>query len=149
MNWHYMDGDKQIGPVAHDAMTALFKAGVLQGSTPVWRDGMPKWVELRETALAGQVKTPAPTVTPPPFQGVSDAKPIANPPSLPDEQHQPPQTKPDNNAKGRATGLGCGAWMLMMGVLVGGVALAGGFLPGVLVCIVIAIIGAILKRKNI
>ena len=71
MNWYYMDGDKQIGPVADQAMGALIKADAISRSTPVWREGMADWVDAGQTELAAKMGTPEKTATPPPFRAAS------------------------------------------------------------------------------
>lgn len=51
MNWYYMDGDQQQGPIPHDELTMLITTGSLNAATPVWREGMSDWQELRKTEL--------------------------------------------------------------------------------------------------
>jgi hypothetical protein len=57
MNWYYAVGGQQKGPVSEAELEALFKAGVIDASTLVWREGMANWQPY------GQVK-PSP-MTPP------------------------------------------------------------------------------------
>jgi hypothetical protein len=53
MNWYYKDGDKEIGPVADEAMKALIEAGVVNASSLVKQDGTTEWVSLSESGLSG------------------------------------------------------------------------------------------------
>ncbi len=74
MNWYFMNGDKQEGPVEQDTIAELIQAGQVTGNTPVWRDGMANWLKLSQTELAPL----APAVNvPPPFKGMSTPPPPA------------------------------------------------------------------------
>ena len=65
MNWHYVDGDTQVGPVEQDAMVSLIRSGAVKSTTSVWRDGMEDWLEAGQTELASFL----PRNAPPPFTG--------------------------------------------------------------------------------
>jgi len=43
MNWYYVDGGRQIGPVTETEFNALVAAGTIKRDTLVWREGMPAW----------------------------------------------------------------------------------------------------------
>jgi hypothetical protein len=50
MNWYYVSGGQQAGPVEEAQLEELFRTGVVKADTLVWREGMPNW------APYGQVK---------------------------------------------------------------------------------------------
>lgn len=60
MEWYYMDGEQQVGPVAQAAMGALIRSGTITRSTPVWRDGMADWIELGQSELGSLQGAPPP-----------------------------------------------------------------------------------------
>jgi len=64
MEWYYMDDGTQVGPVNDDAIKSLIGSGVIDASTPVWRDGMQDWMEAGRTELV--LKHPHASRTPPP-----------------------------------------------------------------------------------
>jgi uncharacterized RDD family membrane protein YckC len=43
MNWHYLEGSEQRGPVTDAELEALFRAGTVRPDTLVWREGMAEW----------------------------------------------------------------------------------------------------------
>jgi hypothetical protein len=49
--WHYEKDSQQFGPVSVDEIEQLFRSGSINGSTPVWREGMSEWQPLIETDL--------------------------------------------------------------------------------------------------
>ena len=51
MNWYYMDGVRQIGPVTDDVIISLIRSGAVRRPTPVWREGLPNWAEAGQTEL--------------------------------------------------------------------------------------------------
>jgi len=72
MNWYYKDGNKQIGPVADEAMKVLIRTGVLSPNTPVWREGLPEWTTIAQGELSGEQRaftrpTPTPSLKVPPL----------------------------------------------------------------------------------
>jgi len=84
--WYYVNADRQRqGPVPAATLRDLAAAGTVNARTLVWRQGMPQWQTLDQTAgelgivLAPPAPTPAPTLPPtsPP------APPAAPPPSPP------------------------------------------------------------------
>ena len=40
MNWYYVDGGQQAGPVSDPELAALVQSGKVQADTLVWREGM-------------------------------------------------------------------------------------------------------------
>lgn len=55
MDWFYAQNNRQFGPIALDAITALLQRREIQPQDLVWREGMPDWkpaVEIPELALA-------------------------------------------------------------------------------------------------
>jgi len=67
MNWFYMDGGQQQGPVGDDEIISLIRSGTLSRSTPVWREGLENWLEAEKTEMAASF-TAQETVTPPPYR---------------------------------------------------------------------------------
>ena len=57
MDWHYADGNNQVGPIPDDELTRLVAAGTIRDETLVWRDGMADWTSY------GQVRGTAPAAT--------------------------------------------------------------------------------------
>jgi hypothetical protein len=53
MNWYYVSGGQQAGPVEETQLEELFRTGAVKTDTLVWHEGMPNW------APYGQVKGPA------------------------------------------------------------------------------------------
>src|SRR5947207_2110076 len=52
MNWYYAEGDQQRGPVSENDLDNLFKTGVVQADTLVWREGMAGWEPYARTRPA-------------------------------------------------------------------------------------------------
>jgi len=66
MNWHYIDNDRQVGPVDEMRIPELVKSGTFTKSTRVWREGMTDWAAAINTELAKYLM-----VAPPPFRSVT------------------------------------------------------------------------------
>ena len=47
MDWYYMQGDEQVGPVSEEQFQELLNSGGITSETYVWRDGMPDWKRYR------------------------------------------------------------------------------------------------------
>lgn len=58
MNWFYVENNQQQGPVSESQLEELSRAGRIEGSTLIWRQGMPEWQPM-QTAL-GRVSSLAP-----------------------------------------------------------------------------------------
>lgn len=55
MDWYYVDGGKQAGPVGDNEFEQLASSGRIQGNTLVWNEGMANWLpyaEVKPTAWA-------------------------------------------------------------------------------------------------
>jgi hypothetical protein len=52
MNWYYMDGDKQQGPVSESTVKVYVATGKLTRQTPVWKEGLEDWRAASDTELA-------------------------------------------------------------------------------------------------
>ncbi len=52
MNWYYVDGGQQAGPVDDAQLAELERVGKIQGDTLVWKEGMANW-QPYQTAKAG------------------------------------------------------------------------------------------------
>ncbi len=59
MNWYYVDGGQQAGPVTDEQFEELRRAGKITDDTLVWREGMTDWLPSRQARPAGdQTQTP-------------------------------------------------------------------------------------------
>ena len=63
MNWHYLEGSEQRGPVTDADLEALFRAGTVRPDTLVWRAGLAAWARLGDMPELQVV----PGSTPPPL----------------------------------------------------------------------------------
>ncbi len=62
--WYYAIKNQQQGPVDQEGLRKLWNEGTINAETLVWADGMPTWVELKNTELSvlmsqGSMITPA------------------------------------------------------------------------------------------
>lgn len=48
--YYYSANDQQQGPVSEDELVGLIKRGAVRGSTLIWKEGMPEWAALSESA---------------------------------------------------------------------------------------------------
>src|SRR5205085_6096013 len=48
MNWYYVEGGKQTGPVDDAQLEEMARNGTIQGETLVWREGLANWQSYRE-----------------------------------------------------------------------------------------------------
>lgn len=46
MNWFYLEGNNQKGPVSDSQLDELLQSGKISPKTMVWREGMPQWQPL-------------------------------------------------------------------------------------------------------
>lgn len=67
--WYYMDGAKQVGPVANAAMKDLVLAGAITAETPIWKEGHTDWLPLAQTELGAltRIATSSTQQTPPKY----------------------------------------------------------------------------------
>jgi uncharacterized RDD family membrane protein YckC len=59
MIWNYVKDDAQQGPVTDEDLEQLLRAGTIDQSTLVWREGMTDWKPYREAKGPGAVIAPA------------------------------------------------------------------------------------------
>ncbi len=53
MNWYYVDGGQQAGPVDDGQLAGLVRDGKVQPDTLVWREGLADWQPYQEAKLPG------------------------------------------------------------------------------------------------
>lgn len=59
--WYYAEGDKAVGPITLADLIAILSRVSTAQSVPVWRDGLPNWVEAKDVPeLAPHVIKPPP-----------------------------------------------------------------------------------------
>lgn len=59
MNWFYVDGDSQRGPVEEQEIRRLLAEGVINQGTLLWREGMAQWSPLSQTEFGGSAPSVA------------------------------------------------------------------------------------------
>ena len=62
MNWHYMDGDKQIGPLTVEEIGTLIEADKLTEDTLVWNETLSDWTRLIDSGLVEAEEITSPTI---------------------------------------------------------------------------------------
>jgi len=60
MNWYYVSGNEQKGPVEQPDFDRLVQSGDISSSTLVWREGMADWKEYSEISTPA---SPPPSIT--------------------------------------------------------------------------------------
>ncbi|PYI82548.1 MAG: RDD family protein [Verrucomicrobia bacterium] len=65
MNWYYVDGGQQAGPVSDPELAALVQSGKVQADTLVWHEGMSNWQPYREVKPSELRLSTAPPVAVP------------------------------------------------------------------------------------
>src|SRR2546428_8197859 len=65
MNWYYVDGGQQAGPVNDPELAALVQNGKVQADTLVWHEGMSNWQPYREVKPSELRLSTAPPVAVP------------------------------------------------------------------------------------
>ena len=58
MNWYYVEGGQQAGPVDEAQLEALRTAGRIDAETLIWREGMANWQPYREARASGAPGAP-------------------------------------------------------------------------------------------
>ena len=53
MNWHYYDGEKQVGPVSEEQLLSLHRTGQINNESLVWREGLAEWVSFGSAGISG------------------------------------------------------------------------------------------------
>lgn len=61
MDWYYLEGDNQHGPVTEEQIVSLAREGAIRGNTLVWREGFDDWHPYSEMAgaIAGAPHAPS------------------------------------------------------------------------------------------
>src|SRR5438045_865155 len=54
MNWYYVSGGQQAGPVDEAQMAGLVRARQVRGETLVWHEGMPNWLPYGQVSPGWQ-----------------------------------------------------------------------------------------------
>ena len=54
MNWFYLEGNNQSGPVSDSQLDELLRSGKISQATMVWREGLPQWQPLSIARSGGQ-----------------------------------------------------------------------------------------------
>src|SRR5690606_89647 len=78
--WYYADHNRQQqGPVAAPELARLYREGRVEGTTLVWRDGLPQWEMLAahrgELGLEAPLPPPAPVIAPAPVAAEPEPEP--------------------------------------------------------------------------
>ncbi len=61
MNWYYVDGGQQAGPVDDAQLAGLVRDGKVQPDTLVWREGLADWQPYQEAKVPGLRLAPSST----------------------------------------------------------------------------------------
>jgi uncharacterized RDD family membrane protein YckC len=68
MNWHYLEGSEQKGPVTDADLEALVRGGKVGPGTLVWREGMAEWLpygQVQAVPAAAPLRMAGPKEAPP------------------------------------------------------------------------------------
>jgi uncharacterized RDD family membrane protein YckC len=68
MNWHYLEGSEQRGPVTDAGLEALVRGGKIGPDTLVWREGMAEWLpygQVSSPPAAAPLRMAGPAAAPP------------------------------------------------------------------------------------
>lgn len=60
--WFYAQGGQRKGPVTAETLRELLAARMIDGETPVWRQGLADWQPLRTTEIGTQLKDNPPPI---------------------------------------------------------------------------------------
>src|SRR5262245_12262207 len=66
MNWYYVDGGQQAGPVTDVELEVLVQSAKVQAATLVWHEGMANWQAYGEVKPAGVGAGSVPSIAAPP-----------------------------------------------------------------------------------
>lgn len=77
--WFYALRNQQQGPVNDDVLKTLLQDRTIDGSTLVWKEGMPQWTPLAQTELARMLPAPAAMPTAAPIVPVAQPYPLQAP----------------------------------------------------------------------
>jgi uncharacterized membrane protein YhaH (DUF805 family) len=64
-DWYYISDDRPAGPAGPEEVLRLVKAGLIDGETFVWTEGIPDWAKAKTTALAAFLGAKAAEGAPP------------------------------------------------------------------------------------
>jgi uncharacterized RDD family membrane protein YckC len=87
MDWYYVDGGKQAGPVGDNEIEQLAAIGKIQRNTLVWREGMANWLpyeQVKPTAFPAPLVASPTAASGPAGPSESALPPIATAPSGPE-----------------------------------------------------------------
>jgi hypothetical protein len=73
--WFYALRNQQQGPVNMDVLKTLLQDRTIDGSTLVWKEGMPQWTPLAQTELARMLPAPTAMTTAAPMVPTAPAYP--------------------------------------------------------------------------
>jgi hypothetical protein len=65
MDWYYINGNMQAGPVTNGGIARLITSGAVRSSTPVWHEGMADWLPAERTELASKFTAQSEPLPPP------------------------------------------------------------------------------------
>jgi uncharacterized RDD family membrane protein YckC len=60
MEWYYVQGSDQVGPVSNADLAKLARAGDISGETLVWREGLENWIAYEGTVPQAPARPEAP-----------------------------------------------------------------------------------------
>jgi hypothetical protein len=125
MDWYYIYGKMQVGPVTDEVIAGLIGSGTVRPSTPVWREGMEDWLTAERTELASKFIAQAEPRPPPYRKQLQKAV-----------QQEPP-------AEGKGPLLNRSDWRIILGLIlfIGGIV---GFFTGFLPSLVAAGLGVMI-----
>lgn len=64
MEWHYLDGEQQRGPLTEPELRQAVADGIIVPETLVWREGLEDWLPCREAIPLSSSSAPAPVLEP-------------------------------------------------------------------------------------
>lgn len=70
--WYYAINKQPTGPVSPDDIKRLVAQGELNANTPVWKEGLQKWLKLEATELSQFISGPPPLADADPNHGRFD-----------------------------------------------------------------------------
>ena len=56
MNYYYLSGGQQVGPLSENDFEQLIQAGQILPETMIWGEGMANWQPLREVRTAAPAR---------------------------------------------------------------------------------------------
>lgn len=80
MNWWYLDGEEQKGPIQEEELKLLLEKGGISRSTLVWQESMTDWLpaaEVKAFQVSSSEKEISPLVKPPVSESVEKESPVS------------------------------------------------------------------------